>query len=94
MVQLLFAPYNKKGKVPTEEQLEDANYQWDYPKERTFRVENHSGFIKEGSDKPLKYRDMTISGMGLDPVTFTASGAAQVDAIVIRKLAGKNPSKG
>ena len=37
---------------------------------------------------------MTISGMGLDPVTFTASGAAQVDAIVIRKLAGKNPSKG
>ena len=37
---------------------------------------------------------MTISGMGLKPISFTASGMAQADAPVIRKLAGKDPSKG
>ena len=37
---------------------------------------------------------MIITGLGLTPVNFTAGGMAQVDAIVVRKLAGKDPSKG
>lgn len=37
---------------------------------------------------------MTISGLGLTPTDFTAGGMAQVDAIVIKKLAGNDPSKG
>lgn len=94
LCQLLFAPYNKKGKKPTEEELASEGYEWDYPRERAFRVENESGFIKEGNSKPLKFRDMIITGMGLAPLSFTAGGMAQVDAIVVRKLAGKDPSKG
>jgi len=42
MQQLLFAPFNKKGKKPTEEELKSGNYEWDFPKERAFRVENNS----------------------------------------------------
>ena len=37
---------------------------------------------------------MTIRGMGLIPLSFTAGGQAQCDAVVVGKLAGKNPSKG
>ena len=37
---------------------------------------------------------MSIRGLGLEPTDFTAGGAAQVDAVVIKKLAGKDPSKG
>lgn len=37
---------------------------------------------------------MTIKGLGLTPESFTASGMAQVDAVVIKQLAGKDPSKG
>ena len=57
-------------------------------------MENESGYVKEGGTKPLRFRDMTISGLGLTPVNFTAGGMAQGDAIVVRKLAGKDPSKG
>ena len=80
--------------MPTQDELNNPDYQWDYPRERIFRVENESGYIKEGNTKPLRYRDMTIVGMGLTPLTFTAGGMAQVDAVVVRKLAGKDPSKG
>lgn len=92
LTQLLFAPYNRKGKVPTKEQLDAGDYEWDFPKERTFRVDNESGYIKEGNTKPLKHRDMSIVGMGIRPESFTAGGMAQADAIVIKKLAGKDPS--
>ena len=57
-------------------------------------MENLSGYIKEGRTTPLKKREMIIRGMGLEPISFTASGIAQADAPVIRKLAGNDPSKG
>ncbi len=94
LAQLLFAPYNKKGKEPSEEQKASEDYEWDFPESRTFRVENKSGYIKPGDSGSLKHRDMTISGLGLIPDSFTASGMAQADAPVIKKLAGKDPSKG
>ena len=85
-MQLLFTPYNKKGRdkneqgeeVPKlqEEQEDYQSFSWDYPQERTFRVENLSNFIKEGRKEPLKYRDMTIRGLGIPPTDFTASGLA------------------
>ena len=60
----------------------------------SFRVENLSGFIKEGSTKPLKYRDMYIKGFGLNPISYTEKGMPQADSNVIRELAGKDPEKG
>ena len=37
---------------------------------------------------------MEIKGFGLTPVSFTAGGMPQCDTPVIKKLAGKQPSKG
>ena len=94
MQQLLFAPFNKKGRKPSEEELASENYEWDFPQERAFRVENNTNFIREGSEKALKFRDMKIIGFGLEPLSFTASGMPQTDTPVIKKLAGKSPSQG
>ena len=88
MQQLLFAPFNKKGKPPNE------HGQYEYPRVRQFRVENLIGHIRDGSAKALKYRDMDIAGFGLKPISFTASGMPQCDTPVIKKLAGDAPSKG
>ena len=79
MQQLIFAPFNKKGKQPSQEELDKLaeqgqDYEYDYPQERKFRVENKSNYIKEGSRNPLKYRDMVIKGLGLQPISFTAAG--------------------
>ena len=93
MQQLLFAPFNKRGKRPTEEQLKAGDYQWQVPQTRSFRVENLSNYVKEGRETALKYRDMEISGFGIAPISFTASGMPQCDTPVIKKLAGKKPSK-
>lgn len=57
-------------------------------------MDNLSGFIKEGRTEPLKFRDMTLRGFGLDPISWTAGGLPQADAIVIRELAGKDPLNG
>jgi hypothetical protein len=54
MQQLLFAPFNKKGKLPSEEQLQDPEYQWDFPSDRSFVVENSANTIKEGQTRVLK----------------------------------------
>ena len=37
---------------------------------------------------------MVVRGLGLKPESFTVGGAAQADAIVIKKLAGDDPSNG
>ena len=56
---------------------------------------NNSGFIKEGNSKPLKYKDMSIKGFGLTPVSYTAKDKLpQCDQDVIRALAGANPENG
>jgi DNA polymerase-1 len=94
MQQLLFAPFNKRGKKPTEAELASGSYEWEFPQNRAFRVENLSNFVKDGSERALKFRDMIITGMGLEPISFTASGMPQADTPVIKKLAGKSPSQG
>jgi hypothetical protein len=68
----LFAPYNSKGK----DKASDPDKLWDYPDEKIFRAENKIDYIRPGSSKPLKYRDMTIRGLNLKPEAFTASGIA------------------
>ncbi|CAI2379738.1 unnamed protein product [Moneuplotes crassus] len=89
MQHLLFAPYFKENVNPTstnfEEMMEQGNY---FPRVRSFRVENLSGEIKEGREKPLKYRDMYISGFGIPPVKYTPSGLPSADADSITRLVG------
>ena len=39
---------------------------------------------------PKKYKDITITTIGLKPKDFTPGGSAQVSAAVLKKLSGKN----
>ncbi len=95
MQQLFFAPFNKKGKLPTEEQLtRGTEYQWDFPAERSFTVENTNNVIKEGQTRVLKKNQMIIKGMGIKIVDLTASGMPACDSPVVRQLAGRAPTKG
>jgi hypothetical protein len=62
---LLFAPFNKtkkkqKGKPSFAKDEDIRTEAWDTPMVRAFRVENTSGFVKDGRAAPLKYRDMEI----------------------------------
>lgn len=94
MQHLLFAPYFKKDVNPASTNFEELEREGLYvPRRRTFRVENLSGEIKDGKEKPLKYRDMWISGLGIPPIKFTPSGMPSADADSIRKIVG-NPDKG
>ncbi len=88
---MLFAPFNKKGSHGTAD--ENGVLIYDYPKERTFKVENLTGIIKEGKSQALKYREMTISGFGLPVSEYTLGGLPSADTPNIKKLAG-NPDKG
>ena len=74
--------------------MEENPYEQQYHKNEVelFRVDNNSGYIREGKDKPLKYRDMAIRGFGLKPISWTEKGVPQADANVIRELAGKDPA--
>lgn len=85
MQQLLFAPFNKKGKKqPTQDQLDDPNFQWDFPQERSFVVENSTNTIKEGQTRVLKKNQMIVKGMGLKIVDYTTSGLPAADTPVIK----------
>ena len=41
-------------------------------------------------DEPKKYREISISTLGMTPVDFTGTGLPQVTSAVLKKLAGKN----
>jgi len=45
----------------------------------TFKTENVSQEIKEGKETPLKFWDMRISGFGITPIEYTASGMPSAD---------------
>lgn len=77
MQQLLFAPFNKTKKAKKSFSVDDEDFKteaWDFPQVRNFRVENLSGYIKEGRAQPLKYRDMEVRGLGLPVVDKTDGG--------------------
>ena len=97
MQQLLFAPFNKTKKAKTSfarDEDDTPTETWQFPLIRKFRVENQSGFVKDGRNSPLKYRDMEVKGLGLPFVDKTDGGLPQADVHVIKKLAGDNPTKG
>ncbi|KAI9906221.1 hypothetical protein PsorP6_004573 [Peronosclerospora sorghi] len=73
--QLLFAPYVKKNKIVL-------------PGEREFEVENTECYIEEGKKKAKKKRNITIRGLGIPPIQFTASGLPAASAEVLKELAG------
>eukprot|EP00347_Sterkiella_histriomuscorum_P005807 403355195 len=89
--QLLFAPFNKRGKKPTFDN--DGEIMYEYPKERLFKVENTAGFIKEGKKQALKQREMKITGLGIPALDYTQSSLPSADTPVIKRLAGR-PDKG
>ena len=67
---------------------------WNYfDKLRGFRVDNTINELKDGKDKPLKYRTMIIEGLGVTAPVFTASGLPSVDVHALKILAG-SPSEG
>ena len=82
MQQLLFAPFYKNN-VKSESFFRNEV--------EKFKVENKTGFIKEGKKRALKYRDMEIRGLGLKPISWTKTLVPMADANVIRQLAGKDP---
>jgi hypothetical protein len=47
-------PSTKKGRVPTEQQLNDPNYEWENPAERSFIVENTKKLYKRRPEKTLE----------------------------------------
>ena len=82
--QLLFspAPNIKTGEV--------------MPEEKEFDVENVEQIIEDGKKKPKKKRKIVLKGLGMDPLSHTASGWPAVGTDVLQKLAGKvesNPPK-
>lgn len=75
--QLLFAPARNKRSGEA------------LPAERKFEVTNTDGFIEHGRSKPKKKRPIAIRGLGLPPVSYTASGWPACSTSVLRKLAGE-----
>mmetsp|Transcript_27040 Transcript_27040/g.41182 ORF Transcript_27040/g.41182 Transcript_27040/m.41182 type:complete len:253 (-) Transcript_27040:1006-1764(-) len=101
MQQMLFGPFEKKEqKQKREKQAKRTGgsdpFEAEYQNQEVelFRVENTSGFIKEGGTRPLKYRQMPIRGFGLEPISYTKSGMPAADALVIKALAGDDPENG
>jgi DNA polymerase-1 len=105
MQHLLFAPYNIQPSKKTQQKQPKRDFEdidglyekeedFSVNQEEFFRVENNSGWVEPGKDRPLKYRQMKIKGFGLMPISYTEGGLPQADNIVIRTLAGKNPSQG
>ena len=52
-------------------------------------MENIEGIIEPGKKKPLKNRKITITGLGIPPVSYTDRGLPQCNAATIRTLAGE-----
>lgn len=80
MQHLLFAPYYKEFVDQNNKNYEELEAKGDYvPRTRTFRTANLSGEIKDGKEVALKFRDMSISGFGIPPITYTPSGLPSAD---------------
>ncbi|KNB44986.1 mitochondrial DNA polymerase [Blastocystis sp. subtype 4] len=63
------------------------------PRSKEFEVENIEGIIEPGKKKPLKNRKITITGLGIPPVSYTAKGLPQCNAATIKTLAGSIDSE-
>ncbi len=72
--QLFFAPsVNNK----TNEEL---------PAQREFSTENADGYVEAGKSKALKSRTFTITGLGIPPVAYNASGWPSVGQAELEEL--------
>ena len=80
--------------------IDDYDYDWLYvapgrkgkeglPRSKEFEVENTEGMIEPGKRKALKHRKITITGLGIPPVSYTDKGLPQCNAATIKALAGK-----
>lgn len=80
---------NSLGKEQSDRNIDVMN---EFPIERDFRVENVRGIIEGERSSPLKYRTMTIKGLGLNPPVLSASGLPSVDVKTLNLLAGDPPN--
>lgn len=65
-----------------ERKLEKVN---EFPEDRIFKVEKLGGYEYEEDDSK-KYRTMSIKGLGIPPLEYTAQGLPSVDTEVLEKL--------
>jgi len=59
------------------------------PQMKTFSVENREKLLEAGRSTPKATREISVRGLGLRPVAYTATGAASTSGAVISQLAGK-----
>ena len=79
-----------KPKVKKVNKILDAKI---FPETRTFKVLNTLGTLKPGRKKPNKFCEMTIKGLGLPVIDYTAAGLPSVDITVLKKLVGDQEKK-
>jgi len=82
-------PKNSLGKDKSERSIDILN---EFPEEREFRVENTREIIEGDRKQPLKFRNMKIKGLGLNPPVLSASGLPSVDVTSLNLLAGDPPN--
>lgn len=56
---------------------------------KTFTVENKERLLEAGRTTPKATREISLRGLGLKPVAYTATGAPSTSGAVISQLAGK-----
>ena len=56
---------------------------------KTFTVENKERLLEAGRTTPKATREISLRGLGLRPVAYTATGAPSTSGAVISQLAGK-----
>jgi len=59
------------------------------PQLKTFQVENKERLLEAGRTTPKAMREISLRGLGLRPVAYTAKGAPSTSGAVIAQLAGK-----
>ena len=81
----LFAPTQRvrRGRKAVVDEDKDT-----WPQDRAFKVDNVEGYIVPGKTKPLKQRDITLRGLGMNSPVRTAAGWPAVSGVVLRELAG------
>lgn len=83
--QLFFAPC--RGRI-------DAKTVGQLPREKAFQRENIEGYVEENREKPKKYCDFTLVGLGWEPLNLTADKIPQTSNAVCEALSKRLAKEG
>ncbi|CAD8076713.1 unnamed protein product [Paramecium primaurelia] len=102
--QLFFAPCKKQQTKKTPQMMKEEEEEDEYlsdgrkksirkevedlPEVKSFQIDNIHQIIKENQRTPLKYTEMHIKGLGIEPLSYTPSGMPQADYNALKQLAG------